>query len=170
MPAPASRVIRALTLVALVIAAVVAPRTASAQDANAACAVQPMVGDACQKALDIFEFIAPQLGVLLVGGSATPGQYQALGGLGRFPLNVRAAATRLDLPDELDVTPGAPVRSTIMTREEWGAAPAADAGCGLFGGIPLGLTRVGAIDLLASAFDIPRIESDDVTLDVSGNG
>src|SRR5690606_36844835 len=155
IPAPAARVIRALTLVALVIAAGGAPRTASPPAANQAYALQPMVGEASQKALDIFEFRSPQLGVQLVGGSATPGQYQALGGLGRFSLNVRATATRLDLPDELDVTSGAPVRSTIMTSEQWGPGPAADAEFGIFGGIPLGLTRVGAIDLLGSAFYIP---------------
>ncbi len=173
MLAAASRVIRALTLFAVAGAVAGAtPRAASAQAPapHASCAAQPMVGDACQKALDIFEFSAPQLGVLLVGGSATPGQYQALGGLGKFSLNVRATAARLDLPDDLDVEVGAPVRSTIATTEQWGAGPAADAELGIFGGIPLGLTTVGAIDLLGSAFYIPDVETDDVTLDVSGGG
>src|SRR4051794_3123778 len=40
--------------------------------------------DACQKAIDIFAFMTPQLGIGLVGGNATLGTGGALGGVGRF--------------------------------------------------------------------------------------
>lgn len=175
MLAATGRAARALTSFTIAAALVVtsAP-TATAQDAEPAiaCEAQAMVGDACQKTLDIFTFASPQLAMLLTGGSATPGQYQALGRLGRFSINVRATASRIDLPQvgEMEIDLGPAVRSTIPTSREWGAGPAIDAEFGVFGGIPLGLTRVGAVDLLASAFYIPDIDADDVVLEVDGNG
>src|SRR3954471_15647942 len=50
--------------------------------------------DACQKAVDIFAFMTPQLGIGLVGGNATLGATSALGGIGHFSIGVRGNATR----------------------------------------------------------------------------
>src|SRR3954468_2479499 len=50
--------------------------------------------DACQKAVDIFAFMTPQLGIGLVGGNATLGATRALGGIGHFSIGVRGNATR----------------------------------------------------------------------------
>src|SRR5215472_7819019 len=55
--------------------------------------------DACQMAYDVFQFMAPQLGISLTGGNATLGQGGALGGLGHFALDIRANAIDGDLPD-----------------------------------------------------------------------
>src|SRR5436190_18030732 len=55
--------------------------------------------DACQMAVDVFQFLAPQLGIALTGGNATLGQGGALGGLGHFALELRANAIDGDLPD-----------------------------------------------------------------------
>src|SRR5690606_40369852 len=114
----------------------------------------------------------PQLGILLSGGSATPGGYGALGRPGRFSVNIRATAARLDVPDvsDLDIAASTPVQSTILTTREWGAGPAFDAELGVFGGVQLGLVTVGAIDLLGSAFYIPEFETDNFNLTVAGNG
>ena len=46
--------------------------------------------DACQKGIDLFRFMAPQLGVAVVGGNPVLGQVGALGGLGDFSVGVRA--------------------------------------------------------------------------------
>lgn len=173
----AGRAARALSTFAIAAALVAtsansARAQGTAQDLAPGCAAQAVVGDACQKAVDIFRFSSPQLAMLLTGGSATPGQYQALGKLGRFSINVRATGARIDLPDvsELAIGLGPAMQTTIPTTREWGAGPAVDAEFGLFGGIPLGLTRVGAVDVLASAFYIPDISTDNVELAVDGNG
>src|SRR4051812_35071762 len=55
--------------------------------------------DACQMAVDVFQYIAPQLGVALTGGNATMGQGGALGGLGHFVVELRANVLKGDLPD-----------------------------------------------------------------------
>src|SRR5436853_4412463 len=46
--------------------------------------------DACQQAIDLFQLMAPQLGVAITGGNATLGQGGALGGLGHFVVELRA--------------------------------------------------------------------------------
>src|SRR4249919_451214 len=46
--------------------------------------------DACQQAYDIYQLMAPQLGLALTGGNATAGQGGVLGGLGHFSIGVRA--------------------------------------------------------------------------------
>src|SRR5690606_10074040 len=57
-----------------------------------------------------------------------------------------------------------------LTTEEWGAGPAFDAEVGVFGGFPVGLVTVGAIDILGSAFYIPEFDTDNFRLTVEGNG
>src|SRR5688500_8191787 len=59
--------------------------------------------DACQKAIDIFAFMTPQLGIGLVGGNATLGTGGALGGVGRFSIGVRGNAIRGRVPQVGDV-------------------------------------------------------------------
>src|SRR5262249_29412949 len=54
--------------------------------------------DACQKALDLFQFMAPQLGGAITGGNATLGQGGSLGGPGHFTVGVRVNAVRGSLP------------------------------------------------------------------------
>src|SRR3954467_2248974 len=48
--------------------------------------------DACQKAIDLFEYMAPQLGTSITGGNATLGQGGNLGGLGHFSFGLRVNA------------------------------------------------------------------------------
>ena len=50
--------------------------------------------DACQKAIDLFQYMAPQLGAAITGGNATLGQGGSLGGLGHFSAGLRINAVQ----------------------------------------------------------------------------
>jgi hypothetical protein len=127
--------------------------------------------DACQMAVDVFQVMAPQLGLALAGGNATLGRGSALGGPGHVSIGLRANVFNGDLPDVTSF----PVPSTTGAVQRTGTAalpanqqvvglPTADAAIGLFGGVPLGLTNVGGIDLLVSASYVPTVgdENDDI--------
>ena len=118
--------------------------------------------DACQMAVDVFQFVAPQLGIALVGGNATLGQGGALGGIGHFAVGLRANVLSGDLPDVQNfpqpATSGRQSRQ-LPTQKQFVGLPTVDAAIGLFKGLPLGLTNVGGIDLLLSASYIPTYGS-----------
>lgn len=61
-------------------------------------AVANAVHDACTQTVDVYQLMAPQLGLALTGGNATLGQGGALGGLGHFAIGVRANAFRGEVP------------------------------------------------------------------------
>ena len=150
-------------------AAVVLAATAVTANAQANSCAAGLTQDACQKAVDVYQYLAPQLGTAITGGNATLGQGGALGGLGHFSLGVRANVVRGTLPqvDDPSATPvltGA--RSTAYpTKDGYIPMPTVDAALGIFKGIPLALTNVGGIDLLGSASYIPKINRNDVSLD-----
>src|SRR5215470_15776475 len=54
--------------------------------------------DACQQAYDVYQLLAPQLGLALTGGNATAGQGGVLGGLGHFSVGVRGNVFNGKLP------------------------------------------------------------------------
>src|SRR5215831_258753 len=87
---------------ALMVSLVGAPLVASAQGIDTRCPggslSEQTTQDACQKAVDIFAFMTPQLGIGLVGGNATLGATSALGGLGKFSVGVRGNATQGRVP------------------------------------------------------------------------
>lgn len=129
--------------------------------------------DACQMAVDIFQVMAPQLGLALAGGNATLGRGSALGGPGHFSIGLRANVFNGDLPDvEAFATPSFTGRiqrtgaNALPVKEQIVGLPTADAAIGIFGGVPLGLTNVGGIDLLVSATYVPTIgdASDDIQI------
>lgn len=128
--------------------------------------------DACQMAVDVFQVMAPQLGLALAGGNATLGRGSALG-MGHFSIGVRANVFSGDLPDVSSFP--SPATSGRVQRTGTNALPAndqilglptADAAIGVFGGVPLGLTNVGGVDLLLSATYVPSIgdSTDDVQI------
>ena len=124
--------------------------------------------DACQKAIDLFQYMAPQLGALLAGGNATQGLTGTLGGLGHFVIGLRGNAIRGSLPE---VDKFAPVTSgaqqiTYTVTEPFIGLPTGDAAIGIFGGLPLGLTRIGGLDLLLSASYLPEYNSASVDVAV----
>lgn len=113
--------------------------------------------DACQKAIDLFKYTAPQLGAVLAGGSATQGIAGTLGGLGHFSVGVRGNALRASLPEVDRVVPN--TRGAQVSRYGLDTRPAGfvtgDLALGVFKGLPLGLTNVGGLDLLVSATYLP---------------
>src|SRR5687768_829426 len=122
--------------------------------------------DACQKAIDIFAFMAPQLGIGLVGGNATLGTGGALGGVGRFSIGVRGNAIRGRVPQVADVNAAVTgaARSDYEIDDQPFGLPAVEAALGLFGGVPLGVTRAFALDALVSAAYVPELSRSNVAL------
>jgi len=122
--------------------------------------------DACQQAYDVYQFMAPELGLALAGGNATLGVGGTLGGLGHFSVGLRGNAFSGLLPDVSNFkqsTSGA-TQSTLPTKTQFVGLPTADAEIGLFKGIPLGLTNVGGVDALVSAAYVPTINADGISI------
>lgn len=124
--------------------------------------------DACQKAIDLFQYMAPQLGTAISGGNATLGQGGTLGGLGHFLIDVRVNAVQGSLPQIDQVTPSVQgAQSTqFETKDQLIPMPTADLALGIFKGIPLAITNVGGIDLLVSASYLPAFDGDGVSVKV----
>ncbi len=122
--------------------------------------LQAAARDACQQTYDVFEFMAPQLGISLAGGNATLGTGSTLGGLGHFSIGVRGNIVRGIIP-QIDKfterTSGATPAQQLLSKDQVFGLPTADAAIGVFGGLPLALTNVGGIDLLLSATYVPTI-------------
>ncbi|HEV7387976.1 MAG TPA: hypothetical protein VGN73_05110 [Gemmatimonadaceae bacterium] len=124
--------------------------------------------DACQKALDVFKYIAPQLGVSITGGNATLGQTGNLGGLGHFSVGLRVNLVEGSLPQVQNVTPAVTGATSTRfdTKSQVFPMPTADLALGVFKGIPLALTNVGGVDLLVSAAYVPEFNNSGVNVTV----
>lgn len=126
--------------------------------------------DACQKAIDLFQYMAPQLGALLAGGNATQGLTGTLGGLGHFVIGVRVNGIRGSLPEVDKFVPSinGAEQTTYTVTEPYMGLPTGDAAIGIFGGLPLGLTTIGGLDLLVSASYLPNYNNASVDVTVPG--
>ena len=124
--------------------------------------------DACQKAIDLFKYMAPQLGTSITGGNATLGQGSSLGGLGHFSVGLRVNAVQGSLPQIQNITPAVTgAQSTqIDTKTHIIPMPTADLAIGIFKGIPLALTNVGGVDVLVSAAYLPEFNGSGVSVKV----
>jgi hypothetical protein len=124
--------------------------------------------DACQKAIDLFQYMAPQLGVSITGGNATLGQGGSLGGLGHFTVGLRINAVQGSLPQVQNVTPSATgaVSTKFDTKTQILPMPTADLSIGIFKGLPLAITNVGGVDLLVSAAYLPEFNGSGVSVKV----
>ncbi|HTK54720.1 MAG TPA: hypothetical protein VL308_22665 [Gemmatimonadaceae bacterium] len=147
-----------------------APAIASAQGIDTRCPggslTEQTTQDACQKAVDIFAFMTPQLGIGLVGGNATLGATSALGGIGHFSIGVRGNATRGRVPQVSDVSysvSGAQ-QSDFGVQDQVVGLPAVDAAIGLFGGLPVGLSHAFALDGLVSASYVPAFNNSNMAV------
>lgn len=152
-----------MSRLAVVVALAVTPALGRAQAATPAC-VSTASQDACQKAADMFGLVAPQLGALVAGGNATPGQTGPIGGFGHFSVALRVNGIRADVPDvrQLTVQPGAAERTTIPTTRQWVGLPVLDADLGIFRGFPVGSSFVGGVDLLLSGTWLPSFDGEGV--------
>src|SRR5215211_1027579 len=78
-------------------------------------------GDACQKGIDLFNYLTPQLGHVIAGGNATLGQAGTLGKVGKFTLGLRVNALQGGIPRADDEaarpTTGAPQQSTYPVED-----------------------------------------------------
>ena len=161
-----------ILVASLALACTMAPSLPAQRGIDSRCTDPALVGsnnegqDACQKALDLLNYMTPQLGTLIAGGNATIGQGGTLGGLGHFALSVRANAMRASLPDidGAGVNYGAAQRSNYVTEAQWAALPVVDAAFGVFKGIPLPLTNVLGVDFLVNVSYLPELEHDPLSL------
>ena len=156
--------------IALAVGAASAPSSLAAQGVDPRCpggsVANVVAQDACQKAIDIFAFMAPQLGVGLVGGNATLGTGGALGGAGRFSIGLRGNGIRGRVPQVADVSPAitGAQQSDYGVDDQIVGLPAVEGALGLFGGIPLGVTHAFALDALVSATYVPEVSSNNVAI------
>lgn len=127
--------------------------------------------DACQQAYDVYQLLAPQLGLALTGGNATAGQGGVLGGVGHFSIGVRGNVFSGLLPDvtNFQQSLNGASRSTLPTTKQIVGLPTADAAIGLFRGFPLALTNILGLDALLSASYVPKINENSVTVDPRTN-
>ncbi|HVX38731.1 MAG TPA: hypothetical protein VHB25_04080 [Gemmatimonadaceae bacterium] len=127
--------------------------------------------DACQQAYDLYQFMAPQLGLALAGGNATIGQGSVLGGLGHFSIGVRGNVFSGQLPqvDQFTQSTSGAQQRQLPSKSQVLGLPTADAAIGIFKGIPLALTNVGGIDALVSASYVPTVNSSNVSITPQSN-
>src|SRR5919106_5735453 len=164
--------VRRMMVASALLACMVAPRAGAQSALDPRCTDPALVGDsdqgqdACQKAIDLLNYMTPQLGMLIAGGNATIGQGGTLGGLGHFALSVRANAMRASLPDieGAGVNYGEAQRSDYVTEAQWAGLPVVDAAFGLFKGIPLPLTNVLGIDVLVNISYLPELRHEPLEL------
>jgi hypothetical protein len=168
---------------ALLAALAATPLTISAQSAcpdGAVLTRERITQDACQKAVDLFQYMAPQVGTVIAGGNANLGQGGTLGGFALIPfphpkvsVGLRVNALYGSLPNLDNVSiDGVNGRqsSTIETKDQVFAGPAVDVAVGLFKGLPFGVTNVGGVDLLLSAIYLPEFERSNVSLEFPDGG
>jgi hypothetical protein len=159
---------------------VAAATTADAQNGGLSAPVctsngslqQNVAQDVCQQGYDVFQFMAPQLGVAVAGGSHVLGSNSTLGGLGHFSIGLRANALRAAVPAVDRFSPrtsGATPSRELPTQGQFVGLPAADVAIGVFGGLPLALTNVGGVDVLLSATYVPTINERGVQVTPDNN-
>src|SRR5918999_3451839 len=146
----------------------IALRSANAQCTGTPTSANQATEDARQQATDVFQYMAPQLGLAIVGGSPTLGSSKILGGLGHFSIGVRGNALEGNLPqvDQFQTSCTGAQSRTLPTAEQYLGLPGVDAAIGVFKGLPLGVTNVGGIDVLLSASYIPELDTDHIDVTV----
>jgi hypothetical protein len=166
----------ATALLAAVVAGVAPSGVAQAQGCFVGVSggpVPPGFGaDACQKARDLFVFLAPQVGTALSGGNVMLGEGGTLGGWGKRSIVLRTSVVEGYAPEATVNISG----SAALEPSNFGAqrvpvpVPSLDLAIGLFRGVPVGLTNVGGVDLLVGVTYLPDITRDQFTLSPDGNG
>jgi hypothetical protein len=123
-------------------------------DPGCAAATPAEARDACQKAVDIYRYFAPQLGTTVAGSNGLLAAGGALGGIGRWTIGAGGTVIGASIPKIISTNApgtGAVTASSFATDDTPAVIPSIDVAVGLFGGIPVGLTKIGAIDVLGNA-------------------
>ena len=145
----------------LVVFAVLAIGGASTVEAQ--CSAAPtQAKQGCYAAVDLVNFMSPQLATTIAGGSSTLGQSGALGGLGRFAVSVRGTAIMSGTFPEIDASAFRTDGQSAAYRTKSQIVPGGgvDAAIGIWKGVNLGATNVGGIDLLVSGLYMPNFEGE----------
>jgi hypothetical protein len=123
--------------------------------------------DACQQAVDLFQFMAPQLGTAIAGGNATLGQGGILGGFGHFSVGLRANLVDGALPqvDQYSQSYTGAQRQTLAVKDNQPIPmPVVDAAFGVWNGIPLGVTNALGLDVLVNISYLPQVSGNGLSL------
>ena len=117
--------------------------------------------DGCQKAVDLLNFMTPQLATAVVGGNPTLGQGGALGGLGHFSIDIRGSVVNGQFPqfNNVGLSLSGAQHSTFTSKQQYIPFASIDAGVGLWRGFSLGVTHVGGIDALVTMTYAPSWNS-----------
>lgn len=144
---------------------------AQAAAADPQCTAQSItLRDACQQTIDLFQFMAPQLGISITGGNATLAQGGTLGGLPHWTAGVRVNLLAGHVPElQTPSATGIQQRPAYPVTNQFLGLPAVDASIGIFKGLPLALSNVGGVDLLLSAAYIPTINADNIKIEPATN-
>lgn len=121
----------------------------------------PAAADACAQGRDFFNYLAPQLGTSLTGGSHTLGIGTNLGGFPHFAIAVRVNGVLGERPTFDNITAGPAISKDLATKEQLLGLPTVDFALGITKGFNLGVTRIGGIDLIGGATYIPEYSDDD---------
>lgn len=126
--------------------------------------------DACQKALDLFTFMAPQLGGAIAGGNAVSGEHSALRGPGRMSIGFRVNAVRGLIPDLEATTPATTgaVASMYQVEERVVPVPTADVALGIFRGVQIGGSYAFGVDGLLNVSYLPSVSAGDLDVSLPG--
>ncbi len=116
--------------------------------------------DACYKAVDIFNYVAPQLSASVASGNATLGVGSTLGGWPHWTAEFRASGMSGSLPavSEIHLAHDGRVASDIPVKSQPLGLPTVNAAVGIFQGFPLTLTNTLGVDALISASYVPTFE------------
>jgi hypothetical protein len=140
--------------------------------ADAQCSTQPQAArDACTKAVDLFNYLTPQLATALAGGSHTLGQGGTLAGLGHVAVDLRVTGVQGSLPKlgGVGLNTGAVTPTTFASDSKYVPMLTADAAIGIWRGYSLGVTHVGGLDALVSATYLRDFDGGDVQVKLSGD-
>jgi hypothetical protein len=161
------RFVKALAILAA--SATVAGAQGGGAPASSSCT--GVSADACQQAIDFFQYMAPQLGTAITGGNTTLAQGGSLGGMRfgivpRIAIGVRVNAVQGNVPNfepnpQLPGATAPPAARELTSESQFIPGPAVDVALGLFKGVPLALSNVGGVDLLLSAAYVPKVDEDD---------
>lgn len=124
--------------------------------------------DACQKAVDVFQFMAPQLGASLIGGNIVQGEVGGLGGLGHLSVGIRGNVLRGRVPDVAAITPeitGAQA-SDYRVKDLPVGLPVVDVALGVLPGVHSGGLTLFALDGLMNVAYVPEVTSGQFKLSV----
>jgi hypothetical protein len=144
---------------------IVAVSAAASGVAGAQCGAG-VAQQGCQAALDLVNYMTPQLATAIAGGSPTLAQSGALGGLGRFALSIRGTGVMNgafpNIGDKPFLTNSA--AQTYTSKDAVVPGVGVDFSVGIWKGVNLGATHVGGIDALVSALYLPDVSEGDISI------